>query len=137
MRKLTEREEMRKGRGLLHGHIPFHLPPLASPIELAQAMCAVGSGVSARSINLRLGEAWSPDEVSWAVQCIGQRATTFLSSCPRGRPRILDTQGRGEAEEAPAGVTPGKPVAGEGRKPWCRGLSCGSRGSGPRPDHSL
>lgn len=65
MRKLTEREEIGEGRVLLHGHILFHLPPLGSPIELAQSMCAVSSGISAKSINLRLGEAWGPDEVSW------------------------------------------------------------------------
>lgn len=95
MRKLTKREEIGEGKGLLHCYIPFHLLPLGSPIELAQVVCAVCSVVSARSINLRLGEAWGPDEVSWAAQCIGQRATTFLSSCLRGRPRILDTLGQG------------------------------------------
>lgn len=50
-----EGEETGQGRGLLHGHIPFQLPALDSPMELAQAMCAVGSGLSARNVNPRLG----------------------------------------------------------------------------------
>lgn len=120
----------KSGKGMLHGLAPFQLTPLNYPTELAQAVYAVGSGLSARNINQRVGAMWGSDEVSQVIQCIGWRATTLLSSYPRASSRILDTPGWREAEKPPARVTSGKPVGERRPELW-------QEGSGPRPNHSL